>query len=140
MSNSLVKLPNDIVTYVKVDEQGQLWFLSHHPYQLLNECEKVFPARLHFFRKGRNYFIEVSGKASIVRTVTNANGEKFNKENGNEVLIKMAMNNIQYVEPGSQNSKPKWQELAEKTYTWMLRHVTFQHPETSTFQKFNQRN
>lgn len=140
MSNSLVKLPNDIVTSVKVDEEGQLWFLSHHPYQSLKECEQVFPARLHFFRKGRNYFVEVSGKATIVRKIIGAKERNSDKENKGEVLIKMTMSNIEYVEPSNNKSKPKWQELVENTYTWMLRHVTFQHPETSNFGKFNQRN
>lgn len=138
MSNSLIKLPNDIVTFVKVDEEGHLWFLSHLPCQSVKECEQVFPARLHFFRKGRNYFVEVSGKATVISKIPSA----FSFDTGNynakkAVLIKMTMSNVEYVEPLEQHAKPKWKELAERTYTWMLRNLTFRHPDTSSLEKFN---
>jgi hypothetical protein len=53
MSNELVKIPNNIITAVKVDEEGQLWFISKRPVQDLEQCEQSFPVRLHFFVKGR---------------------------------------------------------------------------------------
>ena len=31
MSNELIKIPNNIITAVKVDEEGQLWFISKRP-------------------------------------------------------------------------------------------------------------
>ncbi|MDZ4810691.1 MAG: hypothetical protein SGI96_20840 [Bacteroidota bacterium] len=138
MSNSLIKLPNDVVTFVKVDENGQLWFLSHLPCQSLKECEQVFPARLHFFRKGRNYFVEVSGKATVMSKVPSTSSfDTFSDKAKKAVLIKMTMSNIQYVEPGANHVKPKWKELAETTHTWMLRNITFRHPATSSISNFN---
>ena len=137
MSNSLNRMPNDIVKAIKVDEEGQLWFLSHRPSQSLKECEQVFPVRLHFFKKGRNYFLEVSGKATIVSKIhSTAHFEEGMAKNKKPVLIKMTMNNIEYVEP--QNTKVKWQEWAQKTYSWMLRSLMFHHPKTSSFGKLNQ--
>jgi len=32
MSNSTNRLPNDVVTAIKVDEEGQLWFLCRGPH------------------------------------------------------------------------------------------------------------
>ena len=134
MSNSLVKLPNDIVTSVKVDEEGQLWFLSHLPVQSLKECEQVFPVRLHFFRKGHNFFVEVSGKATIVSKISSAAPfETEDNKSRKAVLIKMTMSNIEYVEPQTPATKPKWQELVQKTYQWILRSKSIQHPESSAF-------
>ncbi len=139
MCNSLVKLPNDIVTAVKVDEEGQLWFLSHLPYQLLTECEKEFPVRLHFFRKGRNFFVEVSGKATIIKKINTDNSfESQDSTVPKALLIKMAMSNIEYVEPHTVSLKPKWQELAQKTYQWMLGNKSFQHREGSAFGNLHQ--
>src|SRR5687767_11787110 len=123
MSNGLVKLPNDIVTFVNIDEEGQLWFLSHLPPQLLSECEKVFPARLHFFRKGHDYFVEVSGKATIVSDINTA----ADQNNQNAVLIKMAMSNVEYREPHARKEKTKVQVMVEKSYRWMLRNIGFSH-------------
>ena len=131
MSNELVKIPNDIVNYVNIDADGQLWFLSHLPPQLLSECEKTFPARLHFFRKGYDYFVEVSGKATVVSDIYSSEETR----DKNAVLIKMTMKNIEYREPHARREKTKMQLLVEKSYRWMLRNIGFPHSGESVLQK-----
>ena len=132
MSNSLVKLPNDIVSLVKMDEEGQLWFLAHFPSQSLNECERSFPVRLHFFRKGHDFFVEVSGKATIESDL-----DEPGTDDRTAVLVKMTMKNIEYREPHAV-SKTRLQVLVEKSYQWMLRHVGFAHHEGSVLSKIHQ--
>src|SRR5258706_11538345 len=66
MSNALVKIPNNIVTAINVDDEGHLWFLSKRPLQYVEQCEQNFPARLVFYRKGIPFYVEVSGNAIIV--------------------------------------------------------------------------
>jgi len=138
MSNSLVKLPNDIVSLVKTDDEGQLWFLAHFPSHSLAECERDFPVRLHFFRKGFDFFVEVSGKASIESTMD----EPVNLPDGvsakRAVLVKMTMKNIEYREPHAMKDKSRLQVLVEKSYKWMLRNVGFAHTEGSIFGKIHQ--
>ena len=134
MSNELVRLPNDIVTYVNIDEEGQLWFLSHLPPQLVSECEREFPARLHFFRKGYDYFIEVSGKAEIISDISS---DSENQEN-NAVLIKMTMRNVEYREPHARREKTKMQLALEKSYKWMLKNIGFSHSGESVLNKLHQ--
>jgi hypothetical protein len=139
MSNSLVKLPNDIVNLVKVDEEGQLWFLAHFPSQYLEECERDFPVRLHFFRKGFDFFVEVSGKATIENTMdepVDLPGEMLSARRA--VLVKMTMKNIEYREPHARKDKTRLQLLVEKSYKWMLRNVGFAHTEGSIFGKIHQ--
>lgn len=139
MSNSLVKLPNDIVTSLKVDEDGQLWFLSHLPSQPLSECEQVFPVRLHFFRKGYDFFVEVSGKATIMNNSFSDNS--FNSSDVNNkkyVLIKMTMSNIEYTEPHTNKNKTKVEQLAGKCYQWMLGNFGFHHSSVAIFDKMHQ--
>jgi hypothetical protein len=133
MSNNLVRIPNDIVTYVNIDEDGQLWFLTHLPPQLLSECERVFPARLHFFRKGYDFFVEVSGSATIVSDLSTAGAN-----GNNSVLIKMAMRNIEYREPHARREKTKMQLMLEKSYKWMLRNIGFSHTGESVLSKLHQ--
>jgi general stress protein 26 len=138
-SQNLVKLPNDIVTYVSTDDEGHLWFLSHLPAPLLNECEQVFPVRLHFFRKGSDFFVEVSGKATIVSNISSSrHAEFFEDTNRKAVLIKMTMNNVEYTEVQGKNSKTKLELLAQKSYKWMVRNFTAHHPQDSTFNNSNQ--
>lgn len=135
MSNSLVKLPNDIVNLVKIDEEGELWFLAHCPAQSLAECEMVFPVRLHFFRKGYDFFVEVSGKATIESDMADP---ALSNDGRSAVLVKMTMKNIEYRKPHARKDKTKLQEIVEKSYKWMLRNVGFNHTGGSIFSKIHQ--
>ena len=99
MSNDLIKMPNSIVTVLRVDEAGDLWFLSKRPSYPLNQCEESFPVRLVFYRKGISFRMEISGKATIVKaggedlfSVTDGAGSEA------PVLIKLNMNNVQCTE------------------------------------------
>ena len=62
LSNAVLKLPTSIVTTLKVDEFGYIWFFIQRPKQQLNEFEKDFPVRMDFFRKGKDYSIQIMGK------------------------------------------------------------------------------
>ena len=141
MSKSLVRLPNDIVNFVKIDEDGQLWFLAHFPSQYLSQCEREFPARLRFFRKGYDFFVEVSGKATIDSTIVEAGCEQVGGlETRRTVLVRMTMPNIEYTEPHARKEKSKLQLVLEKSYKWMLHHVGFAQTEPSVFGKILQSN
>jgi len=73
-NNSVLRLPSTVVTALDVDEVGQVWFFLHRPTQSLQEFDREFPARLDFFRKGKHYFLRVSGRASIVTDPEEING------------------------------------------------------------------
>jgi hypothetical protein len=139
MSNSLIKLPNDIVNLVKIDEDGYLWFLAHLPSQSLSECERVFPVRLHFFRKGYDFFVEVSGKATIEDVVVEPGCKQLEDINTKRtVLVKMTMPNIEYREPHARREKTKLQIAIERSYKWMLKNVGLHYTEPSVFGKIHQ--
>ena len=139
MSNSLVRLPNDVVSLVKMDEEGQLWFLAHFPSHSLAECEREFPVRLHFFRKGYDFFVEVSGKATIENDLLESDALPMGDTTVRRaVLVKMAMTNVEYREPHAIKEKTRLQLLVEKSYQWMLRNVGFPHTEGSVFSKIHQ--
>jgi general stress protein 26 len=92
LSNEVIKLPNNIVKAVKVDNEGQLWFVCRRPGRQVDQYEQTFPTRLHFYRKGVFCHVEVSGKATIVNDttdfiITGSGAEK-------PLLIKMTMHRI----------------------------------------------
>jgi len=141
MSNEVVKMPNNIVTAVKVDDEGQLWFVSRHPAQNIDQCEESFPARLHFYRKGTSFFLVVSGKATIVNkafTAINEPGCIEDNKKETPVLIKMTMLNIEYTEPAAQREKNKLEIFLENSYKWLLHTVAFHRHSKSVFQKLQQ--
>jgi len=145
-SNSLVKLGNDIVTALRVDDEGQLWFVTNNPAHRVEECEQSFPARLRFFRKGVDFSMEISGKATIANTnypVDNTNStfdhtNSAERKNAEKVLVKLAMINIEYTEPHAKRSKGKFEIAVEHWYDWFLRTVSVQHDSSSVLKKLRQ--
>jgi len=143
MSNELVKIPNSIATAIRVDEEGHLWFLCKRPMQFVSECEQHFPARLHFYRKGIRFFVEVSGKATIVNN--DERDVNFPVEAGiavnfleKPVLIKMTMNNIEYVDPGEKKKKNRVYVFLENSYKWFSRTIAFHRHSKPVLAKLQQ--
>ena len=142
MSTELVKLPNNVVTAIKVDDEGQLWFLSKRPLQLVSECAQVFPARLKFYRKGIEYSMEVSGQAEIVNPVVNLSSPEYDTERMNTtsqkpVLVRMSMLNIEYVEPTQR--KKNWMDLViANSYKWISRNLALPRHSKSFMGKLHQ--
>jgi hypothetical protein len=58
-------LPNDIVHFKCMDDQGQIWVSLAHPKFESSYLETSFPVQLCFFRKSVDYFIEVEGVALL---------------------------------------------------------------------------
>jgi|SRR5688500_744226 len=65
-SQSVLKFPTSIINVLHADDVGQVWFLVSRPQQHLNEFDKQFRARLDFYKKGKDYYLHVKGKACIV--------------------------------------------------------------------------
>jgi general stress protein 26 len=135
MSNDLVRMPNNIVTVLKVDDEGQLWFLCNPPSFKVEECEAVFPARLHFYRKGKFFHIEVSGKAIIMNREYEANLTTSEKK---PVLIKMSMNNIEYTVINEKRPKGRIEVMLENGYKWLLKTIAIPRHEKSVLSKLHQ--
>ena len=138
MSNDLVRLPNNIVTALRVDNEGNLWFTCSRPSGYVDQCEKTFPARLHFHRKGASFHIEVSGKATIINRDVDG---QFITANGKEspILIRMSMNTIEYSEP-VERKKNRVEMILEQGYRWLLRTVAISHDSKPVLAKLQSMN
>jgi hypothetical protein len=95
MSNSTIRLPNDIITFQKIDEEGHLWFRAHKPKPGTRVFEKSFPVHLVFYRKGTDFYIESSGTAQVAGKEENE-GDK--EEGRGSILIRMKPSFIEYTE------------------------------------------
>lgn len=134
MSNELIRIPNTIVTAIRIDEEGHLWFTCKAPANYVNEYEQSFPARLHFFKKGLLYYMEVSGKATIIK-----NFEKIPDYPEQSLLIRMNISNAEYAEPQVRN-KTRLDVLMENIYSWFMRTVSFPRTTKPTLAKLHQTN
>lgn len=125
LSDSVLKFPTSIVSTLKVDDYGFVWFYVQKPKQQLREFEMEFPVRLDFFRKGKNCFLQVMGKAWVVADPEEMNTldilpeEVKQKTEEGMVLVKVKMMKADYHEtPTPSNNTSWWQNAVSTVYAW----------------------
>ena len=125
-NNDIIKLPTCIITALKVDNDGHIWFFMNRPLQYLEDCEKEFPARLNFFRKDKDYSIEVSDKASIINNEEEVNTLVDLPEGITEkamhklILVKIKIMNAQYFERQPEKQDYSLRYLTKKLCKWFF--------------------
>lgn len=95
-NNNMGHLPNDLIEFESVDDDGLLWFSSHVPRQWMKAYELHFPVKLIFYRKGIDYYVEITGTAVVVNK-QDAMYATNNSYNG-KLLLKMVPYYIEYTE------------------------------------------
>jgi len=85
-SNSIVKLPTHVVSDVELDSEGQIWFVIPKPSMHIDAYDKEIPAKLDFFKKGKDFFVKVRGTAFLQIELDEANA---NAELSDEMKAKM---------------------------------------------------
>src|SRR5258708_39675624 len=103
LSDAVLKIPSCVVKVLQADELGQLWFVIPKPSQLIHAFDKTFPVKLDFFRKGRDYYLKIFGKAFLVNDPEEINHLESLHENIKQqarydetVLIKVQMSHAEY--------------------------------------------
>ena len=123
-NTSLLRMSTTIVTILKVDELGQVWFFVPRPKQALHEFDREFPVKLEFFRKGKRFFLHITGKAFIVTDPEEINSLMYEdiKEKANDhlVLIKVKMGKADYFESAPARQSGWWQDLHKQVYAWIF--------------------
>jgi len=101
-NSNIVRLPNDIVEFESVDDDGLLWFSAHVPRNWEKAYELHFPAKLIFYRKGVDYYVEITGTAVVVNKQDVMYGT--NNIEGGKLLLKMVPYYIEYTETGRKDA------------------------------------
>jgi len=120
-SNSVARLPNDVVMFVKMDDCGQLWFTGHKPRNWIRTYEQNFPAKLFFYRKGIDFYMETSGVASIVSKEEKTDTDDIRP---GALLYKMIPSSVEYIETGNRRHLPGIYRPSSQFYNWLLRLLT----------------
>ena len=124
-NTSLLRIATTIVSVLEVDDLGQVWFYVSWPQQALHEFDREFPVRLEFFRKGRDYFLHVSGKAFIVtdpEEINNLEHDDIREQaDAGLVLIRVKMMKADYFESAPAAAQSSWwRDLRNQLHTWMF--------------------
>ncbi len=123
LSDSVLKLPTSLVSTLKVDDYGYVWFFVKKPKQQLQEFENEFPVRLDFFKKGSDYFLQVMGKGFVVNDPEEINTLKMSEEWNklvcdDMVLVKVKMIKAEYYETQSRANTSWWQNAINSITAW----------------------
>ena len=126
-SEAVLKLPTTIVSAITVDDAGQIWFFVSRPPQMIQEFDKEFPAKLRFFKKGKEYFLHITGKAFIINDPEEINHLVSLDETVREaamsneyVLLKMRVQKAEYYERHSKRSAAGFTSFISKMFSWLF--------------------
>jgi general stress protein 26 len=124
-SNALVSLPTHIVRISEVDEEGNIWFIIPRPTQVIESFSKEMPAKLDFFKKGKEFFLKISGVASIVwsakemKEANLSNDFSSSLEKGN-VAVKVKVELSEYIEKTPKPTSNPLFNVGTQVYNWLL--------------------
>ena len=124
LSDAVLKVPTSIVTALKVDDVGQVWFFIEKPRQHTPEFDDVFPSLLYFYRKGKNYHLKVMGKACVVDDPEELNNlvdfpVEATQPHHDMLLIKVKMTHIDYYETPVRKEGKWLDNLLTKINYWI---------------------
>ena len=96
-SKSPLKINNTVIHTFKVDDNGCITFFINRPPQLISQFEQEFPVGLNYFKKGKNYFLNIFGKARIINDPeelayeTDLTQEEINNALTTHILVKVTI-------------------------------------------------
>ena len=97
--NSPLRLPNNIITTIKTDDDGYIWFLTSCNGNYAKSIDKSFYAYLEYYQKGGGDRLHISGRASIVESSSEADySVDKNKLPYNQLLIKLKIFEAEYID------------------------------------------
>ena len=124
-SNALVSLPTHIVRITEVDEEGNIWFIIPRPTQVIESFSKEMPAKLDFFKKGKEFFLKISGVASIIWTEAEIKEASLSKEfseslRKGDVAVKVKVEVSEYVQKTPKPNSNPLLNVGSQVYNWLL--------------------
>lgn len=127
MSDAVLKIPTCVVKILETDDIGQLWFQISKPAQSIHAFDRVFPVELDFFRKGRDYYLKVFGKAFLVNDPEELNAAECLDEsikqkvrNNDALLVRVQISQAEYTEkaPEIKSAKHLLHQVKSRLYHW----------------------
>ena len=129
LSETVLKIPTCVIRVLETDQLGRVWFYIPKPKQSIYAFEKIFPAKLDFFKKDREYFLKLYGTAYIINDPEEINLTECLDETiklkalKNEILlITIQIQKAEYVEksPLIVSTKTILNQVKNKLYHWFL--------------------
>ena len=94
---SVLQLPNNIISTLKTDKDGHIWFFTSCSGNHAKSIDREFYGCLDYYQKGRDCRLQLSGKASIVEDSDHIDAP-LDPLGDNIVLIKFKILKAEYFE------------------------------------------
>jgi hypothetical protein len=65
-SRNILKFPTCLIKVLEADTKGNVWFIIRKPFDDISDFDQNCPAGLQFYNKKINYYITLSGIATIM--------------------------------------------------------------------------
>ena len=128
LSDSVLKLPVSVIKILTIDELGQIWFAMPVPFSSFRECNSNFLSELHFFRKGQDFYVNITGKAHTVsdpeelnNTLEIPQGIKLHVVAGALTLVKVKIRTADYFERKCANATRDYKTTLSQFFTKLFR-------------------
>ena len=128
MSGGVLKFPTTIVSILNVDELANIWFFTNRPEQHLQEFDKEFLADMQIYRKGKGYYLQITGKAYIINdpeelnSIIGLSDDIKAKAFQEMVLIKFKIGSAKYYSYQPRFTyKHNFLGLLNRFYTWLFK-------------------
>ena len=119
-----------IVSALKVDEHGYIWFLINRNGWNAFKGDKVFPASLSFYRKGISYSLNITGTAEIIShpsiiRLALTGMEEASLDTASLLMVKLQIGGAVIFDWTVNNQKSSW---VKKLYS-IVRRIPYFHNE-----------
>jgi len=134
-SKGLLKISNTIIQTLTVNDNGDILFFINRPKQNLSEFDQEFLVGLNYFKKGKNYFLNIFGKARIVNDpeellyIMDLSQEEINNALNHRVLIKVKILKVDFYN----NEPAKKHYLLHKAQSYLYSLLDWGEPGTRSF-------
>ena len=117
---SELRLPNNIISTLKVDNEGSIWFYTSCNGNYAHEVDKEFFAYLDYYQKGRDSRLRVSGRTTIVE---GCGSDAAPVDDSNLLLLRMKIMQAEYYGSDAEQ-QPTWMDKIKATFTELLSNST----------------
>lgn len=134
--NSFTRFATCIIRCLEVDENGNIWFFMNDDVYCSPDDWKKVPATLSFYRKGKPFFIKISGLAEVIHhevVVENFVGQPDNYSLMLEKmkLVKVKIEKADYQEWDTINHTPWWQKAYQYVHQLLVKPSPVKQPHYS---------
>ncbi|HMH33134.1 MAG TPA: pyridoxamine 5'-phosphate oxidase family protein [Puia sp.] len=124
-SDSILKMPTHVISAEVTDDKAQIWFVVPRPAQCVHQFDQEFPAKLDFFRKGKDFYLKIKGTAAIVSDetqITDALSPEIMQrvKNKEAVLMRVKIQHADYFEATPKPAQNWLQYSGVQLYNWLL--------------------